>query len=178
MEDKIIMQSHACFRNITPASCRVYKFAMLVEDYKYIIKILASWKFGTRILLTHFFCLLLRTRSRENFKEICFLTSCLCTYSYMAIPVMKFSISRDLTVYPQFIQFDATNEHVPNLVFTNTLLPFKCLYNTTGYVFFRKSIKPLLETVFIPNRDTHHNLINCRPRRILWFIFSSRYSRN
>lgn len=35
----------------------------------------------------------------------------------MAIPVIKFSISRDLTVYPQFIQFDATNEHVPNIVF-------------------------------------------------------------
>lgn len=34
----------------------------------------------------------------------------------MAIPVMKFSISRDLLAYPQFIQFDAANEHVPNLV--------------------------------------------------------------
>ena len=52
----------------------------------------------------------------------------------MAIPVIKFSISRDLTVYPQFIQFDATNEHVPNIVSTNTSLPL-CLYNTTGYGF-------------------------------------------
>lgn len=58
----------------------------------------------------------------------------------MAIPVMKFSISRDLLAYPQFIQFDAANEHVPNLVFTNTSLPFKCLYNTTGYFFLEDQL--------------------------------------